>query len=121
VKAAREDGITVESGADAELGLRAWLAQQDGTGRTAAAFDTRIARSSMLTGAASRGIFHRLRRAGFDLLAAPESFFVEDSEGPLAVGELERALEWGIALSWKLRYRSTLASASAPRAAAQGM
>jgi hypothetical protein len=25
----------------------------------------------------------------------PESFFVEDAEGPLADGELERAREWG--------------------------
>jgi hypothetical protein len=32
------------------------------------------------------------------VIADPESFFVEDSEGPLAEGELDRARAWGASL-----------------------
>ena len=65
----------------------------------AAAFDTRIDKPPALTGVAARGIAKRLGRRGWKLVAEPESFFVEDSEGPLADGELERAREWGKALA----------------------
>ncbi len=95
VDAAEEEGVEVEAAAAEEPGLRDWLRRVDGDGRTAAAFDTRIDRSPTLTGAASRGIAKRLRRRGFELVADPESFFVEDSEGPLAEGERERATGWG--------------------------
>ena len=33
----------------------------------------------------------------------PESFLVEDAEGPLAAGELERAREWGSVIAAQLR------------------
>jgi hypothetical protein len=95
VKAGEEDGVAVEPGAGEERGLRQWLADQSGAGQRAAAFDTRIDRSPKLTGMAARGIARRLHGAGFELIADPESFFVEDSEGPLADGELERARAWG--------------------------
>jgi hypothetical protein len=95
VKAGEEDGVAIEPGASDEQGLRQWLAQQSGDRRPAAAFDTRIDRSPMLTGAASRGIARRLQAGGYEVIADPESFFVEDSEGPLADGELERARQWG--------------------------
>jgi hypothetical protein len=98
VKAAEEDGAHVEPGADDERGLRQWLSELSGDGRRAAAFDTRIDRAPMVTGMASRGIARRLHGAGFELTADPQSFFVEDSEGPLADGELERARAWGAEL-----------------------
>jgi hypothetical protein len=63
-------------------------------GTAAAAFDTRADKSPWLTGAASRGIAKRLRRRGYEVLST-ESFLVEDSEGPLVEGELERARAWG--------------------------
>jgi flavodoxin len=99
VKAGEEDGADVEPNAADERGLRQWLSKCSGGGRLAAAFDTRLDRSPTLTGMAARGIARRLRAAGFEALADPESFFVEDSEGPLADGELERARAWGARLA----------------------
>jgi hypothetical protein len=99
VKAGEEDGVAIEPHAGDEQGLRQWLRKRSGDGRPAAAFDTRIDRSPKLTGMAARSIARRLHGAGFEALADPESFFVEDSEGPLAKGELERARAWGARLA----------------------
>jgi hypothetical protein len=101
-QAAEEEGTELEPGAADGPGLRKWLAERMGDGRKAAAFDTRIDKAPMLTGAASRGIAKRLKKAGYEVVADPESFFVEDSEGPLAEGELDRAKAWGAALAEKL-------------------
>lgn len=100
VAAAREDGhMAVEPHAADELGLRAWLRDLPHVdGCRAAAFDTRLDRSPLLTGVAARGIARRLRRRGYELLAS-ESFLVQDSEGPLDEGELERARAWGAELA----------------------
>ena len=69
-----------------------------------AAFDTRISiediDSRMLSimaklfGYAAKPIADKLRKKGGNLIISPEGFFVEDTEGPLKKGELERALEW---------------------------
>jgi hypothetical protein len=79
--------------------LREWLA---GPGHPlaprAAAFDTRIGLSTLLTGSAAKGIAKRLRGLGYDL-AGRESFIVDDTDGPLHEGELERARAWGAALA----------------------
>lgn len=100
VKAAEEDGHAgVEPHASDEPGIRAWLSALEGAKLRAAAFDTRIDRSPALTGSAARGISGRLHHRGFTLAAEPESFFVEDSEGPLDEGELERARAWGASLA----------------------
>lgn len=98
VQAGRDDGVDVEEDATGDRGLRKWLADLDGHEGRAAAFDTRLDRSPVMTGVAARGIAHRLRRHHFEVVADPESFLVEDAEGPLADGELERAREWGDAL-----------------------
>lgn len=96
--AAKEDGhATVEPSATEGDGLRAWLHSLGNTSCQAAAFDTRLDRSPHLTGSAARGIARRLRRHGY-AVTATESFFVEDAEGPLADGELERARAWGAEL-----------------------
>jgi hypothetical protein len=96
--AEEEEDVSVEPGAADGPGLRKWLARRSGNGQPAAAFDTRLDRSPVLTGAAARGIAKRLRRRGYELIADPESFLVEDSEGPLAEGELDRARAWGESL-----------------------
>lgn len=98
--AAHEDGgLAVESSATAEPGLRQWLHElQERPGARAAAFDTRLDKSPWLTGVASRGIAKRLRRHGYEVIAS-ESFLVEDSEGPLERGEIERARSWGAELA----------------------
>ncbi len=96
---AKEEGIELEPGAAEGPGLRQWLSEREGKDRRAAAFDTRIDKPPVITGTAARGIAKRLKRRGYDVIADPESFFVEDSEGPLAEGELERAKAWGSELA----------------------
>lgn len=112
VDRAREDGEThIEPGAADEPGLRASLRDlREGEGTTAASFDTRLDKSPWLTGVASRGIAKRLARLGYDVVGS-ESFLVEDSEGPLADRELDRAREWGRKLA------DLVAAGAAPRAA----
>lgn len=60
----------------------------------ALAFDTRYERARWITGSAAIEIHHILRDLGCRLLASPESFFVEGSEGPLEPGEEVRARSW---------------------------
>jgi hypothetical protein len=95
VHAAEEDGhAQVEPSATAGPGLRSWLRDlPDRPGELAAAFDTRGDAKAALTGSAARGIRRRLLRKGFSI-AGTESFLVDDSEGPLADDELERARAW---------------------------
>jgi flavodoxin len=69
-----------------------------------AAFDTRFKADEIESvglrfvvktgGYAAKRIADRMKKAGGDLIAPPEGFYVEDTEGPLKAGELERAAEW---------------------------
>jgi flavodoxin len=71
-----------------------------------AAFDTRftwdkiessapiLAPLVRIFGYAAKPIADRLGKKGGELIMPPEGFFVEDTEGPLKVGELERAADW---------------------------
>ena len=71
-----------------------------------AAFDTRVTEEEIAAGPwilrkmvkifgyAARPIADRLVKKGAELIAAPEGFFVEGTEGPLKEGELERAADW---------------------------
>jgi len=69
-----------------------------------AAFDTRISTADInsralsvmvkLFGYAAAPIAKRLQNRGGELIVAPAGFFVQDTEGPLREGELERAAEW---------------------------
>jgi flavodoxin len=63
-------------------------------GVRALAFDTRYERARWITGSAAKEIHKLLRHLGCKLLAEPESFFVEGSEGPLEPGEEDRARAW---------------------------
>ena len=85
-------------------GLREWLGElpRSTLTRNAATFDTRV-RVRGLPGSAARGAARRLRRRGYRLVAAPESFYVTGPTGPLADGELERARAWGDQLGRELR------------------
>jgi Flavodoxin domain len=90
--------------ATATSGMRNLLgALPPGGGHPAAAFDTCMSRPA--TGGARRAIQRRLERAGYGLLAAPESFLVEAVAGPLRPGELGRARAWGEALARALDER----------------
>jgi hypothetical protein len=94
--AAKDDDLDLDPDAYGD-GLRDWfgqLADDAGADRLAAAFDTRVHGSTLLTGQASKGITKRLRSHGFDLVVDGESFFVEKSNH-LEAGEAERATTWG--------------------------
>lgn len=103
VDAAQADGHShIDPDASAEPGLRSWLGDlSPALTHHAAAFDTRLDRPRVVTGAASRGIARRLRRHGIDVLSV-ESFVVEGSEGPLLAGEIDRARAWGAQLAQSL-------------------
>jgi len=74
------------------------------SGIKVAAFDTRISMEDTdsgflrtmvkVFGYAAKPIANRLRSKGGDLVLAPEGFYVQDTEGPLKDGELERAAAW---------------------------
>ncbi|WP_421733966.1 flavodoxin family protein [Cellulomonas sp.] len=82
------------------IGVREWLRELDPPERTvhAATFDTRI-HSPHVPGSAAVGAWRVLRRAGFQVAAEAESFWVMGIKGPLRDGELERARAWGIGLT----------------------
>ena len=74
------------------------------TGAKAAAFDTRIPLETIKSkvfrfvvskgGYAAPAMAKLLQAKGAELAAAPEGFFVVESEGPLVDGELDRAIAW---------------------------
>jgi len=99
-EAVKEDGHgSLEPDATDGPGLREWLRELPKVDRArAATFDTRLDRSAALTGSAARGIARRLRRRGYDVVGS-QSYLVEDAEGPLEEGELQRAREWGAELA----------------------
>jgi len=64
-------------------------------GTDVAAFDTRVSsRFARIFGYAAGRIAGSLERKGGNLVASPEGFFVEGTEGPLKEGEVERAAGW---------------------------
>ncbi len=101
--AEKDDAIDIEPDATGP-GLREWfksLPKADGV--YGAAFDTRLDKSAVLTGSAAKAVAKRLRRLGYESFIDPESFFVEDGDGPLETGELERARQWGRQLADRLQ------------------
>lgn len=62
------------------------------------AFDTRYRKPRWLSGSAAEKLSRKLRKFGGRRVVAPESFFVDGREGPLAEGELERAQLWAESL-----------------------
>lgn len=75
-------------------GVREWLVGLgDGHG-LAAAFDTRLNGVPLFTGRASRIIGRQLKRHGYRLVVAPESFVV-GQQNTLLEGEALRARRWG--------------------------
>lgn len=74
-----------------------------------AAFDTRVSLETIqsavlralvrIGGYAADSIAKKLNKKGGRLVAAPEGFFVQEREGPLLAGEIERAADWAQKLS----------------------
>ncbi len=64
-------------------------------GKTVATFDTRFSsKLARIFGYAAGRIAGSLKRKGGTLIASPEGFFVEGTEGPLKKGEVKRAASW---------------------------
>jgi hypothetical protein len=64
-----------------------------------ATFDTRVAKARHLPGSAAKAAEKELRHHHHARVVARQSFYVEDSPGPLLGGELERAEAWGTQLA----------------------
>jgi len=82
-------------------GIREWLATLEPAGARPriATFDTRVTAVRRLPGSAAHAARRSVVRHHLGDLVGSTSFFVEDSHGPLADGELDRAREWGRALA----------------------
>ena len=57
-------------------------------------FDTRYDSARWITGSAGRRFAQQLLNKGAHVVTQPESFFVDQAEGPLQPGELNRAVAW---------------------------
>ena len=100
--AAKDEDLDLDPDAEGP-GLRDWFDEvPTGQSGRAAAFDTRVHATTLVTGQASKGIAKRLGRHGFELVAEPESFFV-DKENHLEAEEADRASAWGRRLAESLQ------------------
>ena len=84
-----------------EQGLREWLEALP-TGphpQRIATFDTKVSTVRHLPGSAAKAAAKMARRHGFDRATDTESFYVQDTDGPLLDGELDRAAAWGRQIS----------------------
>jgi len=81
-------------------GLREWINSlpSDHHQQSLATFDSRVAKLRHLPGSAAKSAAKVGRKLGYTPLASPTSFYVDDVEGPLLAGELDRATAWGHAL-----------------------
>ena len=93
---ARQQGAT----ANPERGIREWIEglTTPPSPLMVATFDTRTV-APRLPGSAAKKALKKLVALGFRPAVKPESFGVHGYSGPLADGELERAREWGAALT----------------------
>jgi hypothetical protein len=79
-----------------EAGIREWLAALAPVpGLDVATFDTRAAAVRRLPGSAARGAARSVSRTHLGRVVDTESFYVDDTDGPLLDGEVERARAWG--------------------------
>lgn len=97
--AVRQGATHTETG----VGIREWLTGLHPSAQSApiATFDTKVGKMRHLPGSAAKKAEKLAHRHGFKSLVSPESFFVDDVDGPLLDGELERATAWGDSLGAK--------------------
>lgn len=96
----RADAVSQGAGADPTIGLREWLDQlPEGNDTPFAAFDTRVDIVRRLPGSAAKAAAKVARKRGYRLVTRPESFYVQDTPGPLLEGEVQRAEVWGAQLA----------------------
>ncbi len=96
----RADAVSQGASADPTIGLREWVDQlPEGNYTPFAAFDTRVDIVRRLPGSAAKSAAKVARKSGYRLVTRPESFYVQDTPGPLLEGELQRAEVWGAQLA----------------------
>ncbi|MBZ5736956.1 flavodoxin family protein [Nocardioides mangrovi] len=100
----RRDAVAQGGRPDAEaFGLREWIGdlpqRSRADRRPFAAFDTRMSKVRRLPKSAATRATRLLAHRGYRPAVRPAPFIVEDTQGPLAPGELERAHEWGRSLA----------------------
>jgi flavodoxin len=80
-----------------EIGLREWIAALPSAQHTEkmATFDTKIKSMRHLPGSAAKSATKAAHRHGYESLSQAESFYVDDVDGPLLDGEIDRARAWG--------------------------
>jgi hypothetical protein len=97
-RAAAKEGSRLRLDPDADgPGMQDWLQGIGHRDGLAAVFDTRVNGLAVFTGRASRRIARLLKRHGYRLAAAPQSFLV-CSHGTLLDGEASWARRWGMTL-----------------------
>lgn len=85
--------------AKAATGIREWIAAVAPDARVRVlTFDTRV-KKAFIPGSAAKSAAKALEEKGFEHAERGETFWVEDTPGPLKPGEIERAREWGRALA----------------------
>jgi flavodoxin len=89
---------------DREFGLREWMAGLPSGQHTEkiATFDTKIKSMRHLPGSAAKSAAKAARRHGYESVSKAESFYVDDVDGPLLDGEIDRARAWGRQLAASL-------------------
>ncbi len=80
-------------------GIREWLEALPESDPDVATFDTRVAKVKKLPGSAAKAAGKQVRRGHLGRIVGSESFYVDDTQGPLLPGELERAHAWGAQLA----------------------
>ena len=99
----RQDAVNQGAKADPTIGLREWLEElPEANGTLFAAFDTRVDMVRRLPGSAAKAAAKMARKRGYQSLTRPESFYVQDTPGPLLDGEAQRAKVWGAQLAESL-------------------
>jgi flavodoxin len=76
--------------------LREWMAALPSGQHAAkiATFDTKIESMRHMPGSAAKGAAKAARKLGYEAATTAESFYVRDVDGPLVVGEVDRARAW---------------------------
>jgi hypothetical protein len=99
----RQDAVNQGATGDPTLGLREWMDElPQGNNTLFAAFDTRVEMVRRLPGSAAKAAAKAARKRGYQSLTRPESFYVQDTPGPLLDGEVQRAEVWGTQLAGSL-------------------
>jgi hypothetical protein len=94
----RADAISKgASEGEQEFGLREWLSALPSGQHTEkmATFDTKVKIMRHLPGSAAKSAAKAAHSHGYESVARAESFYVDDVDGPLLDGEIDRARAWG--------------------------